>query len=947
MKSSKLLNITHLNVCSLKTKYHAIHHELSEKDVDFFCVTESLLKPNQRFINFPNYKIIRKDIEKEGRGVAIIYKKQYKIHEINLNHIYDNNSNIEQITISVKNEQSKEFIISCVYRHTVYDKSTLTLDYATLKNHFNYVLESGKNIFIFGDFNLPKETHINPFITILNELNLHQLVDQPTRKNNILDLVIVNNQETIKNCKVYPPHISDHSATECIINIKKIKYPKIKLTYRNYKTINLKNLYNDLNIYLITDKLNNDPESSSEYLCKSIKALFDDHAPIKSIHFTQYPNKKYISNETKTLMKLRDIKYKQIKRLNFPRKLENELKSLNKTVKNRIKYDTKIALNNKILEKGLWKPLECIKPRQKQEIPATMDVEEINDFFVNISTKTTNQSKYPELQQITNKKFQFQPINVNDIKNSWKKTRNPSKCSPDLMHISNKMLDICIKSPTFLLHLKQTFNQCIQHKTFPNCFKQAKIVPIPKIPNPSSPNELRPISIQPVFAKLLDKCMYNQLSSYIFDNKFISKTQFGFQPRHSTTHALIALTDHLHDHIALGNVSIIISIDIAKGFDTVNRDIVIKKLISLGVESELLKSYLNNRKQSTTIIRQSQTIFSQLKTTTLGLIQGATLSGLLFLIMMNDLPQEIQECLTIAYADDNQIIISGPPHEIQWMKIKIEEDLHRVSSWMQTNQLKLNVNKTVMLIVGRPAQVAKMNECEIIFQNSIVKRVNELKVLGIILDDKLDFTTQTTSVSKKCNSILAMLFPLRDIISSKSKTILVNALIMSIINYTCIVYFNQTKKNLNVIMGIIRRASRFILRKRYRDSTKDDINNKHKWLTPKNRFHYELCKFAFTVIHEQAPDYFQNYLPTQEITQRQTRRNVYNNINNSNIKTTKNQATKAWADLPDDIKSPIFSTFKKKLYTFILNQQTDQNIINDDNHHICNLSCIESAIYPT
>ncbi len=85
------------------------------------------------------------------------------------------------------------------------------------------------------------------------------------------------------------------------------------------------------------------------------------------------------------------------------------------------------------------------------------------------------------------------------------------------------MLDICIKSPIFLFHLKQIFNQCMYHKTFPNCLKRAKIIPIPKVSNPSSPNELRPINIQPVLAKLFDKCLYNQLSSYIFDNK-ISKT---------------------------------------------------------------------------------------------------------------------------------------------------------------------------------------------------------------------------------------------------------------------------------------------------------------------------------------------------------------------------------------------------------------------------------------
>ncbi len=99
--------------------------------------------------------------------------------------------------------------------------------------------------------------------------------------------------------------------------------------------------------------------------------------------------------------------------------------------------------------------------------------------------------------------------------------KTPKKCSPDPLNISNKMIDMCIISPHFTKYLSNLINSCIYQQTFPKCLKKAKIIPIPKIPNPTSPNDMRPISIQPVVAKIFEKCLYDQVSSYIFTNKII------------------------------------------------------------------------------------------------------------------------------------------------------------------------------------------------------------------------------------------------------------------------------------------------------------------------------------------------------------------------------------------------------------------------------------------
>jgi len=144
------------------------------------------------------------------------------------------------------------------------------------------------------------------------------------------------------------------------------------------------------------------------------------------------------------------------------------------------------------------------------------------------------------------------------------KNKKPLNPSLDTMNISNLIINNSVQNPNFQLFLLNIFNKCIDKHEFPECLKISRIIPSPKNSNPKSPNELRPISIQPCVAKLFEKCLYSQLSANFFDNNLISPMQFGFRPRHSTSHALIAITDLLYEKFYKEYVSIIISLDISK-----------------------------------------------------------------------------------------------------------------------------------------------------------------------------------------------------------------------------------------------------------------------------------------------------------------------------------------------------------------------------------------------
>ena len=113
-------------------------------------------------------------------------------------------------------------------------------------------------------------------------------------------------------------------------------------------------------------------------------------------------------------------------------------------------------------------------------------------------------------------------------------------------------------------------------------------------------NNYRPISVLTHINKIFEKVLFKRLSSHLIKNKILFDYQFGFREGHSTTQALIELTDKLKSAIDDGKYSCGIFIDLTKAFDTVNHSILIDKLNSYGISgnsNKLIESYLENRVQ--------------------------------------------------------------------------------------------------------------------------------------------------------------------------------------------------------------------------------------------------------------------------------------------------------------------------------------------------------------
>ena len=138
---------------------------------------------------------------------------------------------------------------------------------------------------------------------------------------------------------------------------------------------------------------------------------------------------------------------------------------------------------------------------------------------------------------------------------------------------------------------------------------------------------------------------------YLTDNEILYRYQLGFRKNHSTDTCLSYLTDKIRTGFDCGLLTGMILIDLQKAFDTINHNILLKKMSSIGFSSQSITwfgSYLSNRRFQVNIKNK----YSNVANINCGVPQGSILGPLLFQIYVNDMPH-VADCELFLYADDS------------------------------------------------------------------------------------------------------------------------------------------------------------------------------------------------------------------------------------------------------------------------------------------------------
>ena len=166
-------------------------------------------------------------------------------------------------------------------------------------------------------------------------------------------------------------------------------------------------------------------------------------------------------------------------------------------------------------------------------------------------------------------------------------------------------------------------------------------------------------------------------------------------PKYSTINAITEFTSHILSSFDKHEYSLSVFLDLSKAFDTIDHNILLRKLNYYGVRGVALdwfRSYLSDRKQFVTFKDTN----SNIRRVDCGVPQGSVLGPLLFIIYTNDLANAIKHSKCILFADDTTILYSTMHLDESYDNISF--DLHTLSDLFKANKVSLNVNKSNYMI---------------------------------------------------------------------------------------------------------------------------------------------------------------------------------------------------------------------------------------------------------
>ena len=241
---------------------------------------------------------------------------------------------------------------------------------------------------------------------------------------------------------------------------------------------------------------------------------------------------------------------------------------------------------------------------------------------------------------------------------------------------------------------------------------------------------------------------------------------------------------------------------------TVDHEILLNKLKAIGLDdlsTSWFSSYLKNRFQKTEV----DGIFSDPMLVPCRVPQGSILGPLLFLIYIIDMEAALS-CRLILYADDSALLVSGT--SVSVIKETLGHELTFPSEWLVDNKLSIHLGKTESILFGSKKKILKWSTMKIICEDNEVTAKDNVKYLGVSLDQSLAGKYIAESILKKGNSRLKFLWRQAKYLNRNSRKLLATSLFLCHFDYACSAWFEGLQVNLQKKLQILQnKTMRFVL----------------------------------------------------------------------------------------------------------------------------------------
>ena len=352
--------------------------------------------------------------------------------------------------------------------------------------------------------------------------------------------------------------------------------------------------------------------------------------------------------------------------------------------------------------------------------------------------------------------------------------------------------------------------------------------------------------------------------------------------------------------------------DLSKAFDCLSHDLLIAKLEAYGFGKSALKfiyDYLKERKQRTKV----NGAYSSWKYLNYGVPQGSILGPLLFNIFINDIFYFLDKVKIANYADDNSTY--AVEENILNLLKTLEAETSTVLNWFKINEMKSNQDKCHLFVPDTNNKYYS-SKSFIYLDNEFLESEDSVKLLGVDIDNKLDFTKHVTTLLKKGNQKLHALMRISKYLSEDKLRLVMKTFIESQFNYCPLIWMCHSRSLNTKINKLHERALRVV----YKDDnlTFEQLLEKDNSVTVHHRNLRKLAVEMYKVKNNLSPIPVQNIFKQQENTQnlRGGKDWVIPKVCtvNNGIETIRYRGPKTWELLPQEIKdSKTLTDFVEKI----------------------------------